>query len=112
MQSKVSMVMPCYNKVDYIGEMFQSIVDQVWNNIELILVNDGSTDGTREVIAKWEPKFKERGYEVVIVDQENAGVCAAPKAGLERISGGYVSVVDADDMLAREYVSVMAGWLE
>ena len=111
-QGKVSMVMPCYNKVDYIGEMFDSIIAQEWDNIELILVNDGSTDGTREVIAEYEPKFINRGFEVLIIDQENAGVCAAAKAGLERITGDYVCMVDADDELDPKYVSTMAGWLE
>lgn len=112
MQSKVSMVMPCYNKVEYIGEMFDSIIAQEWDNIELILVNDGSTDGTREVISEYEPLFKRRGYDVVIIDQENAGVCAAGKVGLERVTGNYVCLVDSDDMLDPRYCSAMAGWLD
>ena len=112
MQGKVSMVMPCYNKVNDISEMFDSIIAQEWDNIELILVNDGSTDGTRDIIAAYEPKFRVRGFEVMIVDQENAGVCAAAVAGLKRITGEYVCMVDADDELDTTYVSTMAGWLE
>jgi glycosyltransferase involved in cell wall biosynthesis len=112
MQPKVSMVIPCYNKRDYIGEMFDSIIAQEWDNIELILVNDGSTDGTRAVIAEYEPRFRARGYTPVIIDQENAGVCAAARAGLSRITGEYVCQVDADDELDPAYVSTMAGWLE
>jgi glycosyltransferase involved in cell wall biosynthesis len=112
MQAKVSMVIPCYNKVSHIGEMLQSVHDQLWNNIELILVNDGSTDGTREVIAAWEPKLRARGYEVVIVDQENRGVAAAVKTGLMRLTGAYVCQVDADDALEPEYVSAMTDCLE
>jgi glycosyltransferase involved in cell wall biosynthesis len=106
------MVMPCYNKEEYIGEMFDSILAQKWDNIELILVNDGSTDATREIIAEYQPKFQARGFEVVIIDQENAGVCAAAKAGLMRVTGEYVCVVDADDELDPAYVSTMAGWLD
>ncbi len=112
MQSKVSMVMPCYNKVEYVKEMFDSIIAQKWDNIELILVNDGSTDGTREVISEYVPKFLARGFEAVVVDQENAGVCAAAKAGLLRVTGEYVCMVDADDELDPEYVSTMAEWLD
>jgi len=112
MQSKVSMVMPCFNKVEYIGEMFDSIIAQNWNNIELIFVNDGSTDGTREIITEYVSKFRARGYDVVIIDQENKGVCAAAQAGLERITGDYVCMVDADDELSPVYVSTMAGWLD
>jgi glycosyltransferase involved in cell wall biosynthesis len=112
MQGKVSMVMPCYNKVKYIGEMFDSILAQEWDNIELILVNDGSTDGTREVISEYESKFRLRGFEVIIEDQINAGVCAAAKAGLALATGDYICMIDSDDELDPQYVSVMAGWLD
>lgn len=112
MQSKVSMVMPCYNKVEYIADMFDSILAQDWDNIELILVNDGSTDGTREVIVAYEPKLRERGYDVLLIDQANAGVCAAAKTGLERITGDYACMIDADDELDPHYVSAMADWLD
>lgn len=104
--------MPCYNKVEYISDMLNSVLAQEWNNIELILVNDGSTDGTRDIISEYEPKFIERGYEVVIIDQDNAGVCAAAKAGLESATGEYISCIDADDELDSKYVSIMAEWLE
>jgi glycosyltransferase involved in cell wall biosynthesis len=112
MQPKVSVVMPCYNKADYIGNMFDSIIAQKWDNIELILVNDGSTDGTREIIAAYEPKFHARGFEAVIIDQENQGVAAAVYEGLKRATGDYICQIDADDILDHEYVSAMAGYLE
>jgi len=112
MQNKVSMVIPCYNKAQYIATMFDSIIAQDWDIIELILINDGSTDNTRDIISKYDSKFRERGFEVVIIDQENAGVCAATKAGLERITGDYVCCVDADDELDHAYVSTMANWLD
>jgi glycosyltransferase involved in cell wall biosynthesis len=111
-QGKVSIVMPCYNKEEYISVTFDTILAQVWDNIELVLVNDGSTDRTREIIGAYEPKFKQRGYEVTIIDQDNGGVIAAAKAGLERASGDYVCQVDADDELDPEYVSAMATWLD
>jgi glycosyltransferase involved in cell wall biosynthesis len=112
MDTKVSMVIPCYNKVNYIDDMFKSVYDQAWNNIELILVNDGSTDGTRGKIAEWESTFKKRGYQVVIIDQENKGVGAAVKNGLLKITGDYVCIPDCDDILKPNYVSHMAGILD
>jgi glycosyltransferase involved in cell wall biosynthesis len=111
-QTKVSLVVPCYNKVKWIGEMLQSVSDQIWDNIEVILVNDGSTDGTREIIAEWEPRLKARGYETIIVDQENKGCGAAIRNGLMRVTGEYVVMPDCDDRLHSEYVSVMATWLD
>jgi len=112
MQTKVSMVVPCYNKVSYIDEMLQSVYDQLYDNIELILVNDGSTDGTRESIAKWELKLKSRGFSVIIIDQENLGVGVAVKRGLSQISGEYVCFPDCDDILHPQYVSKMANALD
>ncbi len=111
MQPKVSMVVPCYNKAEYIGNMFDSIIAQRWDNIELILVNDGSTDGTRKIIGEYEPKFLARGFELVIIDQENMGLPGAVYQGLKRITGEFVCQIDADDELDPEYVSTMAGWL-
>ena len=112
MNGKVSMVMTCYNKVDFIGMMLESVISQKWDNIELILVNDGSTDGTREVIAEYEPRIKARGYQCIIIDQENKGCCTALRNGLAVITGDYVCVVDSDDELDSEYVSTLAGFLE
>ncbi|MDR2590937.1 MAG: glycosyltransferase [Oscillospiraceae bacterium] len=112
MQPKVSIVIPCYNKVNYIKGMFDSIIAQKWNNIEIILINDGSTDGTREIITDYEQKFIERGFEVIIIDQENKGLAAAVYEGLKLVTGEYFCQVDADDSLDQEYVSVLTGFLE
>jgi glycosyltransferase involved in cell wall biosynthesis len=112
MQSKVSMVVPCYNKVKDIGAMLESVIAQKWDNLELILVNDGSNDGTREVISEYEPKLHARGYEVIVVDQRNAGCCAAVYAGLIKMTGDYFCLVDCDDFIEPEYVPTMAGWLD
>ena len=112
MQPKVSIVMPCYNKERYIGDMFASVLQQDWDNIELVLVNDGSTDGTRGVIAEWEPKFAARGFSAVVIDQQNSGVCAAEKAGMQRATGDFFCTIDADDALDARYVSTLAGFLQ
>jgi len=105
------MVVPCYNKFKWIGNMLDSILAQEWDNIELILVNDGSTDGTRGVIDDYLTKLHDRGFDVIIVDQENQGVAAAVRNGLLRTTGEYVCMPDCDDELDPEYVSEMADWL-
>jgi len=106
------MVIPCYNKEQYISGLFDSILLQEWNNIELVLVNDGSTDKTGNIINAYNPKFIARGYQVVTINQENQGVAAAVRNGLLQISGDFVCQIDADDELDPQYVSLMAGWLE
>lgn len=112
MQGKVSMVVPCYNKENYIGAMLDSVLAQEWDNIELLLVNDGSTDRTRDVIADYLPKFSERGYEAKLIDQKNGGCCKAVHTGLVNMTGDYFCLVDADDEIEPRYVSQMAGWLD
>jgi glycosyltransferase involved in cell wall biosynthesis len=112
MQTKVSVVVTCYNKEDYMKDMLDSVIAQSWDNIELILVNDGSTDKTREIITGCTQRILERGYELIVVDQDNRGVAMALRAGLLEATGGYVCMPDADDKLMPEYVSTMAKWLE
>ncbi|WP_434752905.1 glycosyltransferase family 2 protein [Paenibacillus amylolyticus] len=111
MQPKVSVVVPCYNKSEYMHRMFDSILAQIWNNIELILVDDGSTDDTQYVIREYASKFEARGFGLITIKQENKGLPAAVYEGLKRITGEYVCQVDADDELEPEYISTMAGWL-
>ena len=112
MQTKVSMVMPVYNKKDDIAVMLESVYNQVWDNIELIMVNDGSSDGTRDVIEDWVPRFHYRGYSVIIIDQENQGISAAVRNGMLKMTGDYFCSVDCDDYLYPEYVSAMASCLD
>jgi len=111
-QSKVSIVIPCYNKEEYILEMLDSVISQHWDNIEIILVNDGSTDNTGNIITDYDIKFKDRGYKSKIIHQSNAGVCAAVKTGLSYITGDYLCIVDADDVLDEMYVKTMADILD
>lgn len=112
MPAKVSMVIPCYNKKNYIVDMLESVLKQKWNNIEVIVVNDGSTDGTFDVIEAYVPKFLSRGFEVVLINQQNLGVASAVKCGLMRVTGEYVCFPDCDDLLHCEYVSAMVDVLE
>lgn len=111
MQPKVSMVVPCYNKETYIGDMLTSVYAQTWDNIELVAVNDGSTDGTRDVLESWRARLEGRGHSLHIIDQENQGLPAAVRNGLAQASGEFVCTVDSDDELYPTYVSTMAGWL-
>jgi glycosyltransferase involved in cell wall biosynthesis len=112
MSVKVSMIIACYNKAQYIGNTLRSIINQVWNNIEVILINDGSTDETLKIIKEWEPYLLEKGFKVIIINQDNQGVAAAIKKGLLYSSGEYICFPDADDELDREYVSVPIKLLE
>lgn len=93
MDCKVSVILPVYNGETCLRQCLESIVSQTLKEIEIICVNDGSTDGTRNILAEYAGKDSR----IHIVDQENAGAGAARNHGLRRAVGEYLSFLDADD---------------
>lgn len=89
----VSIIIPVYNCERFLDRCMDSLVGQTYGDIEIILVNDGSKDGSLAVCRKWEARDKR----VIVVDQPNSGVSAARNAGLDRARGDYIAFVDADD---------------
>ncbi|TYR38238.1 glycosyltransferase family 2 protein [Sphingobacterium phlebotomi] len=105
----VSIVIPCYNGASTILEAVQSALDQSYKNIEIVVVDDGSTDNSRIIVEKIilsEPK-------VSLHTQENRGLSAARNFGLHQVKGEYVVFLDADDKLKETYLSLaLAYYLE
>lgn len=95
MEPLVSIVVPVYNTAEYVEECILSILSQSYENIELILVNDGSTDGSGVVCKKYENLRN-----VIYIEQENLGTTAARKQGVEESHGEWIMFVDSDDLLA------------
>jgi glycosyltransferase involved in cell wall biosynthesis len=89
---RVSVIIPTYNRAGFIGEAIQSVLDQTCTDWELIVVDDGSTDETAQVVAQF-------GERVTYVYQDNAGVSAARNAGLATARGELVSFLDSDDRM-------------
>ncbi|MDL2217830.1 glycosyltransferase family 2 protein [Christensenellaceae bacterium OttesenSCG-928-M15] len=108
MSPTVSMVIACFNKEKYIEELLDSIVAQSWSNIQLILVNDGSTDRTGAMLIEYKAKLSARGIDTIIIEQENTGVALAVRNGLEKATGEFICMPDADDVLHVNYVEDMA----
>ena len=94
----LSIITPVYNVEAYLDRCVQSILSQSYRNIELILIDDGSTDGSTGLCDKWAAKDSR----VVVIHQSNAGVSAARNAGLKIVQGDYLTFVDPDDFLAPE----------
>lgn len=109
---KVSIITPCYNVENFIGEYLASIINQNYNNIELILINDGSTDNTEKIIEKFKEKLLKRNIDFIYLKQSNSGQAAALNRGLKIFKGKYLIWPDADDILHKNSISERVGFLE
>jgi glycosyltransferase involved in cell wall biosynthesis len=97
---RVSVISPCYNVDSVLSRLLDSLLCQTYKNLEVILVNDGSTDNTSQVILEYVPRLKAEGYTVTVVDQNNAGVASAINSGLRLFTGEFLTWPDSDDWLA------------
>lgn len=89
----ISIIVPVYNVEQYLNKCIESLVTQTYENLEIILVDDGSTDSSGMICDKW----KERCNKIVVIHQKNSGVSNARNAGLKVANGKYIGFVDADD---------------
>ena len=92
---KLSLIVPVYNTQAYLEKCMESLLNQTWTDLEILCVNDGSTDDSGEIL----DKFARRDSRVQVISQENRGLSAARNAGLRRATGEYVCFVDSDDVL-------------
>ncbi len=106
---KVSIVIPAYNREKYVGIAIKSVLDQTYRDLELIIVDDGSTDGTLEIAQQ----FAREDYRVrVLSDKKNRGAAYALKTGFEAARGEYVGQVDSDDILEARAIKLTAAVLD
>ena len=106
MSPKVTVVIATYNTGKFIGEAIASVFAQTLRDIELIVVDDGSTDDTQAVLRSLADN------RMTIIRQENAGVSAARNAGLAAARAPYIFFLDADDVLKRDALAKMSGTLD
>lgn len=99
----VSIIVPVYNGQRYLGECIDSILNQDYENIELIIVNDGSKDASSKIIDEYAKKDKR----VKAIYQKNSGVSSARNNGINNANGEYITFVDADDYLEKNYVGYL-----
>ena len=94
-KGKVSVIVPVYNVGKYLEECLNSIINQTYKNIEIIIVNDGSTDNSLDIIEI----FKNKDNRIKVINQENKGISEARNIGLKNAVGEFVLYVDSDDYL-------------
>lgn len=101
----VSVIIPAYNCAKYIDEAVNSVLSQTYPYLEIIVVNDGSTDNTLQIIEK----FKDR---ITIINQAQSGVACARNTGIKSANGDYIAFIDADDYWFKEKIQLQVSYLE
>ena len=112
MKPLVSIISPCYNGERYLERFLCSVLNQTYERIELILIDDGSVDGSRDIILSYQKPLEEKGYLFHYVYQQNSGQAAALNRGLKIFSGRYVTWPDSDDVLYPESIEKKVRFLE
>ncbi|MGL6299894.1 glycosyltransferase [Streptococcus iniae] len=100
---KISVIVPVYNAEKTISKCIQSLLEQTFQEFELILVNDGSKDNSLQLLKE----FEEHHSNFKVIDQVNGGASIARNTGLDAASGDYIVFVDIDDYLDSDYLDVL-----
>jgi len=101
----ISVIIPLYNQRDYVGEAIESVLNQSYSNIELIVVNDGSTDDPSKILKKYKK-------DITLINQENKGLAGARNVGIKNSSGEYIQFLDADDFLDKDKIRLQVEFAE
>ena len=107
-QSIVSIIIPCYNRADYIAQTVESVLNQTYPNIELIVVDDGCTDNSRDILEQYSDR-------ITILEhpgRANRGQSAAINLGLRQARGTFIAILDSDDLFNPEKIDLQVRYLE
>jgi glycosyltransferase involved in cell wall biosynthesis len=105
MKPVVTVIIPTYNRADFLKESIQSVVSQTFTDYELIVVDDGSSDHTKDVVAQF-PKIR------LVACAENSGVSYARNLGIKRARGRYICFLDSDDLWIKNKLETQIHWME
>lgn len=99
----VSVIIPCYNSEKTIGSCLESILNQTYSDIEVITVDDGSTDKTSEIIQT----YSDRDSRILLIRKENGGVSSARNLGIHVAHGDWLLFVDSDDTILNTHIETL-----
>ncbi len=105
---KVSVIVPVYNVGKYLAQCIESVQNQEYGNLEIILVDDGSTDDSGKIC----DSYADRDCRIKVVHKQNAGVSAARNSGMDIATGEYICFVDGDDYVMPDYVGYLYGLIQ
>lgn len=103
MKEKISVIIPVYNTKKYLEKCIQSVLNQTYQNLEIICIDDGSTDGSGDIL----DAFAKKDSRVKVIHKANVGVSAARNDGLRIATGAWIGFVDSDDYIAEEMYETM-----
>ncbi|EFM31868.1 glycosyltransferase [Streptococcus mitis] len=103
MDDKITVIVPVYNIENYLNKCLDSLINQTYKNLEIIVVNDGSTDNSGKICQE----YAKKDNRIVYIEKENGGLSDARNAGLDRLTGSYVTFVDSDDWIELDYVETL-----
>ncbi len=112
MNPLVSIITPCYNGELFLDDYFKSILNQTYDNLELIFINDGSVDATEKIAQKYELELEKKGIQYTYVYQNNSGQAVALNKGLKIFQGKYLVWPDSDDILTSDSIEKRVAFLE
>ncbi len=104
----ITIIVPIYNCEKYLKRCIESLLSQTYKNIEIILINDGSTDNSIKICEKYQ-KIDSR---IIIINKDNEGVSEARNDGIKKANGEYISFVDSDDYLALDTIEILFRYIE
>lgn len=108
MEPLISVIIPVYNMEQYLSRCLDSVLNNTYLNLEVICIDDGSKDSSLKILREYEKKDSR----VVVIAKENGGVSSARNAGLERVTGQYVSFVDPDDFVHPQFYELLLATLK
>ena len=104
----VSVIVPVYNIANYLAECLDSLINQTYKKLEIILVDDGSTDGSGQIV----DDYSKKDSRIKVIHQKNSGLSAARNAGLEVVTGEYVAFLDGDDWVESNWIATQLETIE
>ena len=99
----ISVIVPVYNVEKYLNRCVDSIINQTYSNLEIILINDGSTDTSGKIC----DEYKKRDNRIHVIHQKNGGLSAARNAGIVIANGNYFIFVDSDDLIHPQCIEIL-----
>lgn len=103
MKDKISIIIPIYNKADYLEKCLDSIIHQTYNNLEIILINDESKDNSLKICKDYQKKDKR----IIVIDQKNKGESGSRNVGIKKATGKYIAFIDGDDFIDNNFIEVL-----